>query len=157
MLEPEDLAHEKTDAAVDLHGVLLTKVQISVAILRRIIGIGVKVGFMSMKVYMSFVLLASGWTSIAVPLTSRAAETIERTVEGTVVATDVTVDPQTIVVEVTLPNQEALVVGARVPTDTKIKRGRQDTQLADIKVGEKADITYLKTSDGLIVRSVHVR
>jgi hypothetical protein len=110
-----------------------------------------------MKLYISFVFLACGWTSIAIPLTSRAAETIERTVEGTVVATDVTVDPQTIVVEVTLPNQEALVIGARVPTDTKITRGKQDVELADIKVGEKADITYLKTSDGLIARSVHVR
>jgi len=114
-------------------------------------------GSMSMSVYMSFVLLACGWTSMAVPISSRAAETIERTVEGTVVATDVTVDPQTIVVEVTLPNQEALVVGARVQTDTKIKRGKQDVHLADVKVGEKADITYLKTSDGLIARSVHVR
>ncbi len=112
---------------------------------------------MSMNVYMSFVLLACGWTGMAVPISSRAAETIERTVEGTVVATDVTVDPQTIVVEVTLPTQEALVVGARVPTDTKIKRGKQDIHLADVKVGEKADITYLKTSDGLIARSVHVR
>jgi DNA-binding transcriptional regulator YdaS (Cro superfamily) len=112
---------------------------------------------MSMNVYMSFVLLGCGWTSMAVPISSRAAETIERTVEGTVVATDVTVDPQTIVVEVTLPTQEALVVGARVPTDTKIKRGKQDVHLADVKVGEKADITYLKTSDGLIARSVHVR
>ena len=112
---------------------------------------------MSMNVYMSFVLLACGWTSIAVPISSRAGETIERTVEGTVVATDVTVDPQTIVVEVTLPNKEALVVGARVPTDTKIKRGKQDAPLADVKVGEKADMTYLKTSDGLIARSVHVR
>ncbi|MDC8449407.1 MAG: hypothetical protein LV473_13745 [Nitrospira sp.] len=112
---------------------------------------------MSMNVYMSFVLLACGWTSIAVPISSRAGETIERTVEGTVVATDVTVDPQTIVVEVTLPNKEALVVGARVPTDTKIKRGKQDAQLADVKVGERADMTYLKTSDGLIARSVHVR
>lgn len=125
--------------------------------LRRLIDIGVNAGSMSMKLYMSFVLLACGWASIAIPFTSRAAGTIERTVEGTVVATDVTVDPQTIVVEVTLPNKEALVVGARVPTDTKIKRGKQDIQLADIKVGEKADITYLKTSDGLIARSVHVR
>jgi hypothetical protein len=128
------------------------------AILRRIIDIGVKVGSMSMNVYIPFILLACGWTSIAIPMVSRAAETIERTVEGTVVATDVTADPQTIVVEVTLPNKkEALVVGARVPTDTRIKRGKQDAQLADVKVGEKAAITYLKTPDGLIARSVHVR
>lgn len=118
---------------------------------------GVKVGSMRMKAYMPFVLLACGWTSIAIPVTARSAETIQRTVRGTVVATDVTVDPQTIVVEVTLPNKEALVVGARVPTDTKIMRGKQGAQLADVKVGEMADITYLKTPDGLIARSVHVQ
>ena len=94
---------------------------------------------------------------MAIPVTTGSAETIERTVRGTVVATDVTVDPPTIVVEVTLPNKEALVVGTRVPTDTRIKRGKQDAQLADVKVGERADITYLKTSDGLIARSIHVR
>lgn len=110
-----------------------------------------------MKVYMPVVLLACGWISLAVPVITGSAETIERTVRGTVVATDVTVDPQTIVVEVPLPHQEALVVGARVPTDTKITRGKQDAQLADVKVGEKAALTYLKTPDGLIARSVHVR
>ena len=110
-----------------------------------------------MKVYVSFVLLACGWTSIAIPITSRAAEAIERTVEGTVVATDVTVDPQTIVVEVTLPHKEKLVVGAHVPADATITRGKQNVQLADVKVGERADMTYLKTPDGLIARSVQVR
>lgn len=94
---------------------------------------------------------------MAIPVTTGSAETIERTVRGTVVATDVTVDPQTIVVEVMLPHQEALVVGARVPTDTKITRGKEDVRLADVKVGEKATITYLKTPDGLIARSVHVQ
>ena len=42
MLEPEDLARGKTDAALDLRGILLPKVRISVVILSRIIGIGVK-------------------------------------------------------------------------------------------------------------------
>jgi hypothetical protein len=74
-----------------------------------------------------------------------------------VVAADVTVDPPTIVVQVLLPNNEALVVGARVPTDARIMRGKQASRLADVKVGEKADITYLKTADGLIAQSVHVR
>ena len=42
MLEPEDLVREKTDAAGGLRGILLPKVRISVVILSRIIGIGVK-------------------------------------------------------------------------------------------------------------------
>ncbi len=112
---------------------------------------------MRMKAYRLFVLLACGWTSLALPVTSGSAETLQRTVRGTVVATDVTVDPQTVVIEVTLPNKEVLVVGARVPTDTKVKRGKQDIQFADVKVGERADITYLKTPDGLIAQSVYVR
>lgn len=101
--------------------------------------------------------LACGLVSITIPVTSRSAETIQRTVQGTVVATDVTVDPPTIVVQVLLPHNEALVVGARVPTDARIVRGKQTARLADVKIGEKADITYLKTADGLVTRSVHVQ
>jgi hypothetical protein len=72
-------------------------------------------------------------------------------------ATSTAVDPQTIVVKVVLPNKEELIVGARVPTDTKITRGTRATRLADLKVGETAEHTYLKAPDGLIARSIHVR
>ena len=67
------------------------------------------------------------------------------------------VDPQTIVVKVALPNKEELIVGARVPTDTTITRGTRAARLADITVGEAAELTYLKSPDGLIARSIHVR
>lgn len=60
---------------------------------------------------------------------------------GTVVATSVAVEPQTIVVELSLPRQVVLVVGARVPTETRIRRGKLAVRVAGIKVGEKADIT----------------
>jgi hypothetical protein len=86
-----------------------------------------------------------------------AAETIQRTVRGTVMTTNTEVDPQTIVVKVLLPNKEELIVGARVPTDAKITRGTRATKLADLKAGETAEMTYLKSPDGLIVRSIHVR
>lgn len=112
---------------------------------------------MRTKAYILFVALVCGLASITISATSRSAETIQRTVRGTVVAADVTVDPPTIVVQVLLPHNEALVVGARVPTDARIMRGKQAARLADVKVGEKADITYLKTADGLIAQSVHVR
>jgi hypothetical protein len=102
-------------------------------------------------------VLVCGTASVASPVVGHAEETLQRTVRGTVVATNVAVEPQTIVVEVSLPHQEVLVVGARVPTEARITRGKQAARLADIKVGEKADFTYLKTSDGLVTRSVHVR
>jgi hypothetical protein len=86
-----------------------------------------------------------------------AGETIQRTVRGVVTATNTAVDPQTIVVNVVLPNKEELVVGARVPADTSITRGRHATKLGDLKVGETAEMTYLKSPDGLTARSIHVR
>jgi hypothetical protein len=112
---------------------------------------------MRTNAYLLVVALVCGLAGATISVTSSSAETIQRTVQGTVVATNVDVDPQIIVVEVVRPNEEALVVGARVPPDTRIMRGNQAAQLADIQVGEKADMTYLKTPDGLIARSIHVR
>lgn len=85
------------------------------------------------------------------------AETVKRTVRGTVTATNPTVTPQTIVIQVLLPNKEELTVGARVPTDARITRGTKTIRLAELKVGEKAEVTYLKSPDGLVARSIHVR
>jgi hypothetical protein len=102
-------------------------------------------------------ILVGGFLTLTTPLTNATAEPIQRTVRGTVTATNSTVDPQTIVIKVMLPNKEELTVGARVPTDTKITRGTKTVRLADLKVGESADITYLKSPDGLVARSIHVR
>jgi hypothetical protein len=102
-------------------------------------------------------VFAIGLVALTTPLATAATETIQRTVRGTVMATNTAVDPQTIVVKVVLPNKEELIVGARVPTGTKITRGTRATRLADLKVGEAAELTYLKSPDGLIARSIHVR
>lgn len=102
-------------------------------------------------------MLVTGLVTLTPPLAIAATETIQRTVRGTVMATNPAVDPQTIVVKVVLPNQEELIVGARVPTETKITRGTRATRLADLAVGEAAEMTYLKSPDGLIARSIHVR
>ncbi|HLZ33264.1 MAG TPA: hypothetical protein VKP13_04550 [Nitrospira sp.] len=104
-----------------------------------------------------WLVLAAGIIAAAVPFTEVCAETTQRTVRGTVTATNVTVNPQTIVIRVVLPNREEMIVGARVPADTRITRGKHAASLADVKVGEPADVTYLKTSDGLTARSIHVR
>ena len=102
-------------------------------------------------------VLAIGLVTLTSALATAATETIQRTVRGTVMASNTAVDPQTIVVKVVLPNKEALIVGARVPTDTTITRGTRVTRLADLTVGETAELTYLKSPDGLIARSIHVR
>lgn len=60
-------------------------------------------------------------------------------------------------VTVILPHKKELIVGARGLADTTITRGAKATKLADLKVGEAAELTYLKAPDGLIARSIHVR
>jgi len=102
-------------------------------------------------------LFVFGLVILATPFTTVAAETIHRTVRGTVMATNTAVDPKTVVVKVMLPNKEELIVGADVPTDTKISRGKRAARLADLRVGEVAVITYLKSPDGLIAQSIHVQ
>ena len=112
---------------------------------------------MRTKLYSFCLVFAIGLMMLMPPLATAATETIQRTVRGTVMAANPAVDPQTIVVKVILPNKEELIVGARVPTDAKITRGTRTTGLADLKVGEAAEVTYLKSPDGLIARSIHVR
>lgn len=102
-------------------------------------------------------VFAIGLVTLTALIATAATETVQRTVRGTVMAANPAVDPQTIVVKVILPDKEELVVGARVPTDTKITRGTRVTRLAELKVGEAAEMTYLKSPDGLIAQSIHVR
>jgi len=112
---------------------------------------------MRTKLCLLYLVFAAGLMALTAPLAAVAAETIQRTVRGVVMAANSAVNPQTIVVKVILPNKEELIVGARVPTDTKITRGTRATKLADLTAGETAEITYLKSPDGLIAQSIHVR
>lgn len=102
-------------------------------------------------------MCAVGLMLCAAPLATVSAETVQRTVRGTVIATNTAVDPHTIVVKVILPNRDEMIVGTRVPADTRIRRGSRTIQLAGLKAGETASLTYLKSPDGLIARSIHVR
>lgn len=74
------------------------------------------------------------------PLAIAATETIQRTVRGTVMAANPSVDPQTIVVKVTLSNTQKLIVGAREQTGTQITRGTKTTQLADLNGSGTDDV-----------------
>ena len=106
---------------------------------------------------MRWLLFAFGLVILTTPFATVAGETIQRTVRGIVMATNTAVDPKTVVVKVMLPNKEALIVGANVPADTKITRGKKAARLADLTVGEAAKITYLKSPNGLIAQSIHVQ
>jgi len=118
-----------------------------------------KGGLISMKALARrFVLVVIvGFVILTTTTATVTAETIKRTVRGAVTATNPTVDPQTIVIQVMLPNKEELTVGARVLSDTRITRGTKIVGLGELKVGETAEVTYLKSTDGLVAQSIHVR
>ncbi len=79
-----------------------------------------------------------------------------RTVRGDVIAINLNAQPHTIVVRVMRPNRQELIVGARVPSDTRIRLGERSATLADIRVGAVVHLTYLKNPDGLVARSITV-
>ncbi|GKS63676.1 hypothetical protein YTPLAS72_09800 [Nitrospira sp.] len=112
---------------------------------------------MKTSVWLLAVGLACELAGTAMSVANSSTEELQRTVQGTVLAVNVDTDPQIIVVEVMLPHEVELVVGARVSTDTTIKKGKEAALLADVQVGEKVNITYLKTSVGLIAQSIQVR
>lgn len=80
-----------------------------------------------------------------------------RTVRGEVVATNLKDAPPVIVVKVTMPNRQELIVGATVPVDAHVTRGKRAVTLGDITVGERVVLGYLKQPDGLMARLIHVQ
>jgi len=112
---------------------------------------------MNRTLYSRCLVFTIGIMTVTPLLVTAEPETMQRTVQGTVMAANPAVDPPTIVVKVLLPSKEELIGGARVPTDTKIMRGKRAIKMVDLKVGEAAALTYLKSPDGLIARSIHVQ
>ena len=102
-------------------------------------------------------MLLVAMTLILVPFASTASEGKILTVKGEVMAINLKVDPQIIVVKAMTQNKQELIVGATVEKGATITRGKKQVKLTDIKVGETVDLTYLKNADGLVARSIHVR
>ncbi|MBI3806508.1 MAG: hypothetical protein HY281_03190 [Nitrospirae bacterium] len=80
-----------------------------------------------------------------------------RTLQGEVVAINVTDFPQVIVVKAMTVKKQELIVGAVVESGTVITRGAQRVTLDNLKVGESVAITYLKGPDGLVAHSIHAK
>lgn len=85
-----------------------------------------------------------------------ASEGAVRTVQGEVVAVNVTDSPQVIVVKA-MAGRKEMIVGATVESGAEITRGKQRVSLDSLKVGDKVSITYVKNQDGLVARSIHAR
>ncbi len=106
---------------------------------------------------LSGTILVVAMTVVLVPFATAAPEGKVLTVKGKVVAINLKVDPQIIVVKAMTQSKHELIVGATIEKGATITRGEKPVKLADIKIGEAVDLTYLKSADGLVARSIHVR
>lgn len=94
---------------------------------------------------------------LMLPLQVVASSGHARKVNGEVLAVNTYDTPNTIVLRTTTGQNRELIVGATVDSGADIKRGTQPVSLSDIQVGEVVMLTYVKTPDGLVARSIKVR
>ena len=83
-----------------------------------------------------------------------AASNTVHEIKGTVEAVNLADDPPVIVVRGQHGANEATVVGAVLKQGVTIVRGKKRIGLDQIHAGDKVTVKYVKTRDGLAVRSI---
>jgi len=83
-----------------------------------------------------------------------AASNMVHEIKGTVEAVNLADDPPVIVVRGPYGANEATVVGAVLKPGATIVRGKKRIGLDQIHAGDKVTLKYVKTRDGLAVRSI---
>ena len=83
-----------------------------------------------------------------------AASSTVHEIRGTVESVNAGEDPPVIVVKGQQGSNEAIVVGAVVKQGVSILRGKKRIGLDQIHSGDKVTLKYLKTREGLTVRSI---
>jgi len=78
-------------------------------------------------------------------------------VHGQVVAVNVVQAPHMIVVKTPLNKHDAMTVGARVTSQTKIVRKGKKISLQTIRVDEAVWLTYVKQRDGVFAQTIQVQ
>jgi hypothetical protein len=101
-------------------------------------------------------ILAWAASGAVPPIADAASDATARTVQGEVVAVNVSDSPPVIVIKAMAGNKET-IVGATVGSGVEITKGKQRVSLDSLKVGDKVSVTYVKKQDGLAARSIHAR
>ncbi len=78
-------------------------------------------------------------------------------VRGEVVAVNVADTPNVIVLRTTTATDQKLIVAAIVDPDVAITHRSRRLSLRSLKGGDLVDLVYVKTLEGLVARSIHVR
>lgn len=98
-----------------------------------------------------------GLFGVLLPLSGLAFGTDALRVQGKVVAVNLGVRPQVIVVRTVSSKKKTMLVGATVNLEVEIIKGHRRVGLKTIKVGEIVDLVYAKTLEGLVAQSIRVR
>lgn len=93
---------------------------------------------------------------VAAAVESRAADVLVRKVSGTVVATETTAVPNTIVVKTVNYKGQDLIIGAAVANDTVIKKGGMTISLWDVADGDRVEIVY-ERNKRVVAKSITVK
>jgi hypothetical protein len=99
--------------------------------------------------------VVTAW-ALTAPLAGAAEQTM-RTVQGEVVAVNVQDSPNVIVVKTVTAKKQEMIVGAVVESGAVITRGKEKVGLDNLQVGETVSLTYSKSQDGLVARSIQVK
>lgn len=88
---------------------------------------------------------------------SEAAQGRTYKVQGIVIGVTSNQSPQLIVVNTPITPKNFMTVGATVTAQTKILRGQKKVPLHNIRVGESVWLTYVKSPEGLLARTIQAK
>lgn len=101
--------------------------------------------------------IASLMALLCIPPDSWGASGRTYRVHGQVVAVNIVQAPHMIVVKTPLNKHDAMTVGARVTSQTKIVRKGKRIALETIRVDEAVWLTYVKQRDGVFAQAIQVQ
>lgn len=105
----------------------------------------------------ALVAIAALMTLFCIPPDGWGASGRTYRVHGQVVAVNVVQAPHMIVVKTPLNKHDAMTVGARVTSQTKIVRKGKRISLQTIRVDEAVWLTYVKQRDGVFAQTIQVQ
>ncbi len=105
----------------------------------------------------ALVAIAALMALFCIPPDSWGASGRTYRVHGQVVAVNVVQSPHMIVVKTPLSKHDAMTVGARVTSQTKIVRKGKRIALQTIRVDEAVWLTYVKQRDGVFAQAIQVQ
>jgi len=108
-------------------------------------------------VRVALVAIAALMALFCIPPDSWGASGRTYRVHGQVVAVNVVQAPHMIVVKTPLNKHDAMTVGARVTSQTKIVRKGKRIALQTIRVDEAVWLTYVKQRDGVFAQTIQVQ